>query len=187
LISLVTQAPHGGLSNSELLAKYGYSDEQGRKRRNLYATISADRFVKSKYESISKMKIRRNRERLFLVVNNQEVAYVDLDKILGKLENLLIVRADSELRNCNCSMNHLHKDGFHEYFHFNTTCIFTGFDKEKFYRSIDEGKIKYDLRMHDVEGEIDGQEGYDTKHDHGTGFRAKFENIAGFYSRSEFI
>lgn len=188
LISLVTQSPHGGLSNQELVSKYGYNDEKGRKRRNLYATVSATKFIKSKKNKfVGKMKIKRKGDRLFLTVDDAEVAYVDLDKILGKLENLFVVRADSKLKKCFCGKEHLHKDGYHEYFHFNTPCIFTGFNKEKFYKSIDEGKTKYDLRMHGPDGELDGNENYDTKHDHGTGFRTKFENISEFYTKSEFI
>lgn len=187
LISLVTQTPHGGMSNHELLTKYGYSDEKGRKRKNLYATLSATKFVRSKHKFVKQMKVQREVDRLHLIVANKKVAFVDLNKILGKLENLLIVRADSEWRKCNCNMRNLHQKNYHEYFHYNTSCIFTKFSKKQFYKSIDDGKTKYDLRMHEPEGEITGEEDYDTKHDHGTGFRTKFENISEFYDSVKVI
>jgi len=181
LISLVTQAPHGGMSNKKLLLNFGYKDTKGRKRKNLYATISATNFIKSKQKFVAKMKIKRRDDRLYLTVDGKSVAHVDLDKILGKLENLLVVRADSVWKKCKCKETDLHKNGYHEYFHFNTPCIFTGFSKTRFYRSIDEGKTKYDLRMHEPSDDATGDEGYDTQHDHGTGFRTKFENISCFY------
>lgn len=187
LVSLVTQAPHGDMTNKELLTKFGYSDESGRKRKNLYATISATKSIKSKHEFVAKMKIKRQQDRLFLLVDNKQVAYVDLNKILGKLENLIIVRANSELRPCTCNDVHVHQDGYHEYFQYTTARVLTAFSKEKFYKSIDEGKTKYDLRMHEPEGKISGNEGYDTKHDHGTGFRTKFENVSEFYDKIDDI
>ena len=181
LISLVTQAPHNGMSNRELLKEYGYPDRKGRQRKNLYATITAGRRIKSKYESVSKMGIKRQRNILHLIVDQQKVANVDLDKILSKLENLIIVRAESEWRKCTCKNTDLHdKDGFHEYFHFNQPFVFRKFNKEKFYDAIDSGKIKYDLRMHEPVN-VSGEEEYDIDHDHGTGFRVKFEDIRFFY------
>ena len=57
----------------------------------------------------------------------EKVANVDLSKILSKLENLVIVRADSDWRECSCENTDLHdKEGFHEYFHFNQPIIFRG-------------------------------------------------------------
>jgi hypothetical protein len=175
------------MSNKELLTKFGYSDESGRKRRNLYATISSTKFIKSKHEFVAKMKIKRQKDKLLLLVDNEQVAYVELNKILDKLENLIIVRANSELKPCACNDVHVHIDGYHEYFQYTTARVLTAFSKDKFYKSIDEGKIKYDLRMHEPEGEILGNENYDTKHDHGTGFRAKFENISEFYNKTNDI
>ena len=49
------------------------------------------------------------------------------------------------------------------------------------------GKIKYDLRMHEPDENTTGEEEYNTQHDHGTGFRAKFENIASFYDEVDKI
>ena len=187
LITLVTQAPHWGLTNSELLKKYGYQDEKNRNRKNLYATISANKFIKSKYKSLTKMKIRREKDRLHLTVDNKKVAYVDLNRIFGKLKNLLVVRADSQYKKCSCKNSKLHDKGYHEYFYFNTPCIFTGFRKRKFYQSIDNGEVKYDLRMHKPMNKLTGNENYDTNHDHGTGFRVKFENISKFYDNVKTI
>lgn len=187
LISLITQAPHGGMTNREMILEFGYSDEKNRKRRNLYATINSTKFVKSKHKFVGKMKIKREGDRLHLLVDNRKIAYVNLDKILGKLDNLLIVRAKSEFKKCTCKENTLHVDGYHEYFYFDMPCIYTNFCKKKFYELIDNGKIYYDLRMHIPEGELDGNEGYDTKHDHGTGFRIKFENIKGFYNKERLL
>jgi len=182
LISLVTQAPHNGMSNRELLKKFGNPDSKGRNRKNLYATITAGRRIRSKYDSISKMGIQREGDILHLIVDGEKVANVDLSKILSKLENLVIVRADSDWRECSCKNTDLHdKEGFHEYFHFNQPIIFRKFNKEKFYEAIDDGKIKYDLRMHEPDENTTGEEEYNTQHDHGTGFRAKFENIGSFY------
>ncbi|MBT4328235.1 MAG: hypothetical protein HOD60_15225 [Candidatus Nitrosopelagicus sp.] len=182
LISLVTQAPHNGMSNRELLKKFGNPDSKGRNRKNLYATITAGKRIRSKYDSISKMEIQREGSILHLIVDGEKVANVDLSKILSKLENLVIVRADSDWRECSCENTDLHdKEGFHEYFHFNQPIIFRKFNKEKFYEAIDDGKIKYDLRMHEPNDNTTGEEEYNTQHDHGTGFRAKFENISSFY------
>jgi len=188
LISLVTQAPHNGMSNRELLKKFGYADSKGRNRKNLYATISANRRIKSKYDSISKMEIKREEDILHLIVDGKKVANVDLSKIIGKLEDLVIVRADSEWRKCSCNNKDLHdKDSYHEYFHFNKPCVFRKFNKQKFYDAIDNGKVKYDLRMHEPDKNTSGNEEYSTQHDHGTGFRAKFEDIGSFYDEVDEI
>lgn len=188
LISLVTQAPHNGMSNRELLKKFGNPDSKGRNRKNLYATITAGRRIKSRYDSISKMGIKREKDVLHLIVDGQKVANVELSKILSKLENLLIVRAESEWRKCTCKNTELHdKDDFHEYFHFNQPFVFRKFNKEKFYDAIDSGKIKYDLRMHEPDENTSGEEEYNTQHDHGTGFRVKFEDIRFFYDEVDEI
>tara|TARA_Y100000590_G_C15691717_1_gene1003656 strand:- start:1403 stop:2227 length:825 start_codon:yes stop_codon:yes gene_type:complete len=188
LISLVTQAPHNGMSNNELLKKFGNPDSKGRNRKNLYATITAGRRIKSKYDSISKMGIKREKEFLHLTVDGDKVANVELSKILPKLEDLLIVRAISKWNECTCKNTEMHnKDGFHEYFHFNHAFVFRKFNKEKFYDAIDIGKIKYDLRMHGPNENTSGSEEYDTQHDHGTGFRVKFENISYFYDEVDEI
>jgi hypothetical protein len=188
LVSLVTQAPHNGMTNKEMLKEYGYSDEKNRNRKNLYATVSANRFIKSKHEFVSKMKIKREHDILHLTVDGVKVANVDLSKILGKLSNLLVVRADSEWKKCTCSDIIMHdKEGYHEYFHYNTPCVYRKFNKTNFYDSIDNGKIKYDLRMHEPDENTTGDESYDTSHDHGTGFRTKFENISLFYDKVDLI
>lgn len=187
LISLVTQAPHGGISNKELISKYGYADSQGRNRKNLYATISATRFIKSKHEFIAKMKIKRESNVLHLTVDDAKIAYVDLSKILNKLENLIIVRAGAEWKRCKCDALDMHRLGYHEYFRFAESYIYTGFMKEKFYELIDTGKIYYDLRMHEPTNQTTGEENYDTKHDHGTGFRTSFKHVKELYEKETII
>ena len=67
---------------------------------------------------------------------------------------------------------------------FKNNLEYTGFNyclRRKFYQSIDNGEVKYDLRMHKPMNKLTGNENYDTNHDHGTGFRVKFENISKFY------
>jgi len=187
LISLVTQAPHGGLSNRGLIVLYGYADSKARKRKNLYATISATKYIESKHKFVAQMKIKRKGNRLYLLVADKKVAHVNLNRITHKLENLLIIRADVEWRKCGCRNAKAHSGKYHEFFHFNKPCIYTGFNQQKFYQLIDDGSIYYDLRMHIPEGEITGKENYDIKHDHGTGFRTKFENISKFYDKERIL
>lgn len=188
LVSLVTQAPHTGMTNREMLKNYGYPDKEGRNRKNLYATISANRSIKSKHETVSKLGIIRENDILHLTYNKMKIASVDLSKIIGKLENLLIVRADVEVRKCNCKDSNTHdKEGYHEYFHYNSPCIFRKFNKTKFYDAIDKGIVKYDLRMHEPDENTTGEESYNTQHDHGTGFRTKFEKIELLYDEVNII
>ncbi len=180
-ISLVTQAPHDGMKNSELIRKYGYNDSKGRERKNLYATLRTTKFVNGK--NVKNMKISREGKHLFIIHKDQKLSKYDLTKFVDKLANLVVVRADSEWQLCNCNKPTLHDSTgkYHEFFSFKEPHVFTGFSLDKFYKSIDEGNIFLDLRMHIPTNDTPTEADYDTFHDHGTGFRAKFRTIPQFY------
>lgn len=182
-ISLVTQAPHGGSKNSELIKKYGYADSKGRERRNLYATLRATKFVNGK--NVKNMKITREENKLFIVHKEEKLSNYDLTTFTDKLANLVVVRTDSEWRKCSCKKDNLHDETgqYHEFFNFKETHVFTDFSLEKFYKVIDEGNIFLDLRMHIPTDKTPKEASYDTFHDHGTGFRAKFKTIPQLYDK----
>jgi len=188
LISLVTQAPHEGMTNSELISQYGYKDTQGRERINLYATMNSKKFVMG--ENVKNMKISREDNRLHIMYKEKKLSHYDLTKFVDKLANLIIVRTDSEWRKCDCGKLNLHdknEKNYHEFFKFKEPHVYSGFSLEKFYQCIDEGKILLDLRMHIPTDKTPKDASYDIFHDHGTGFRSKFRFIKEMYENEEII
>ena len=186
-ISLATQAPHGGMSNGELIRKYGYADSKGRERINLYATLRTTKFVNGK--NVKNMKITRESDKLYIMHKDEKLANYDLTNLFEKLNNLVVVRTDSEWRECNCDDSELHDSSgkFHEFFYFKEPHIFTNFSISKFYTALDEGKIFLDLRMHIPTDDTPSDANYDTFHDHGTGFRIKFRTITEIYDNELII
>ena len=187
LISLVTQAPHGGMKNSELIKTYGYQDSKGRERKNLYATLRATRFVNGK--NVQNMKITREKNILYIIHKDQKLSNYDLTNFVDKLANLIIVRTDSEWKKCDCSDTNVHDETgeYHEFFNFKDPHIFSKFSLQKFYTCIDEGKLYLDLRMHIPTDLTPTNPKYDVSHDHGTGFRIKFKNITDIYENELII
>lgn len=182
MITLVTQAPHGGLSNKELLNSYGYRDTKNKDRINLNTTLVCSRYVNGK--NVRNIKLTRDGN--ILSINHRKdgnLSYYDLRKFGDKLRNLAVVRASSRICKCDCPDRELHDKetgNYHEYFHFNEFHIYQTIDLEKFYKLLDIDKVKIDLRMHISDSELKSNDS-DPDHDHGTGFRMKFENIKDLY------
>lgn len=191
MISLLTQAPHtwmGGMSNKQLLKKYGYRDTKSRNRMNLNATLRCSRYVNG--ENVKNIKIQRNKNVLAIIHRRDgELAYYDLKKLGNKLANLCIARADVRILKCDCRNKKLHDKEtgrFHEYFHFNEIHIFQKFDYKKFCNAIDTDLVKLDLRMHISTEELRSSD-EDPDHDRGTAFRMKFDNISLIYDSHKLI
>lgn len=185
-VSLKTKSPHGGMTNQELLEKYGYKDTHGKPRKNLktvlhpnYGTGPQNRNWKSEREG--------NKFHLFRKGDGR-VSWYELDKVgLEKLENLITVEANRVYKDCSCNNERIHKNGKHEYFTYKKATIFLNMKWEKLYEMIDSNKMVFEFRLHK---KLDGsnEEDHDPKHDRGNVFRVPLKNLELMYeSKQEFI
>ena len=106
MLSLVTQAPHEGLSNRKLIGKYGYPATDGRDTVNLYTTLVCTRYTNGK--NIKNMKIERQNGLLYIIHKNEKLSHYNLIKIFKKITSLAIVRTEVEYRLCKCGNTKLH-------------------------------------------------------------------------------
>jgi len=139
-------------------------------------------------KNVKNMKIIRDGKTLHIIHKEKKLSNYNLTKFGDKLANLVVVRTDSEWKECHCEKTNLHDETgkYHEYFNFKSPHVFTKFSLNNFYNCIDEGKIYLDLRMHIPTDLTPSNAKYDVFHDHGTGFRIKFRNITEIYD-SELI
>ena len=186
MISLVTQSPHGGMTNKCLIEKYGYPDSKEINKRNLYTTLRCNRYTNGR--KIKCMKSNRERNYLYIVHGKTNLSYYNLSLFGDKLKNLIVFRADAKNEFCKCENIHFHDDKtkqYHEYFYFNEVTIFLKLNKNKFYELLDTGKINLDIRMHiKYDRNIDDEL---KNHDHGTALRIPFQHIQELYEKFEQI
>ena len=151
------------LNDVELMKKYGYTDKKG--RQALKVTLPSKQFspqgliVKSDTEN-KKLKI--------IDKNNDELWIWSLPNIKLKLHNLCVIYAETK------------KENDKEYFKIVRAMLAINLKEDCFFKLVDEGIIKIDLRMHTKEN--------GTSRNHGTGFRlSRVENLILCYNRVETI
>lgn len=178
-VSLKTKSPHGGMTNQELLEKYGYKDLFGKPHKNLNTILHPNfgRGPKNK-----DWRTERKRNKLYLIRREDgPVAWYDLRKVgLEKLQNLIIVEADRIYKNCSCGKDKLHKDGKHEFFRYRKAILFFDMNWKKMYDLIDDNKLIFEFRLHKpLDKPADDDD--DPKHDRGNVFRSSLKNIEFMY------
>lgn len=106
-----------------------------------------------------------------LLDNSVYYTYADINTaLINKLHNLLYVRAQRR-----------HNEDNTESFYFDSAEIYTTPSLHIFLNMLDNGEIRYDIRM----GAYCSGKNFGKPHDHGSGFRIKEENIKKLYSFHE--
>lgn len=151
------------VKQSELIEKYGYMDEKGRKA--LYSTVSY--LTPNQQYFYYELDLNKNLVILKNKLSDQIIAewsiFVIAGKFMTKLDRLLLIFADS--KNINNE----------EYFHFNEAYLLEQPTPENFINAFNKNLILIDIRMH-------------LKHtgnvrNHGTGFRIAEKYLIELYQK----
>lgn len=164
MITLFTLEPGTRyLHDVELIRKYGYTNGKG--RQALKITLTTQAFTPQG------LKLRSDAARRTISIvdtSGYEPWIWSIDDIRLKLHNLCIVYADSK------------KEGTQEYFQVREAVLALGLDEECFFKLVDEGHVKIDLRMH-----LKPTGG---SRNHGTAFRLlRWDDLAGCYKTQDTI
>jgi len=149
------------IKQKEIIEKYGYIDEQGRKA--LYNIVNTKEPNTQGFylviDAVRNLIILRN------INEEQNIAewstYVIVGKFMTKLDRLLLILADNKLENNT------------EYFHYNEAYILENPTAEQFLEAFSKNELLIDLRMHLKEkGGV---------RNHGTAFRISEKNLLDLY------
>lgn len=150
MMTLFTKKPEG-ITNAEILNRFGYPDPGYPKLKILHQTISNGKKNAQGFH----LKVDNRRGKLFILRNGKVVGYYSLDflrkKAIEKIGNgLILVFADCK------------RERGHEYFHYKEAWILKDIDPVKFL-----ALSKYDIRLGVYRtGKMIGK-----PHDHGSAFR----------------
>lgn len=165
-VTLFTKTPTWDpLSSWEIIEKYGYIDDYG--RRALKVTLTADG-----YNSQGLKLDIRDYTVPIIDENGSQIAYFDSSDLNKSIrdkfgENMLYVEADSEQR----------YDG--EYFHYNNATFYQSLELSNFWKMLQRGEIVFDFRM-DIRERNGGSEDYFVR-DRGPAFRIQYGDISALY------
>jgi len=177
-ISLITKSPTGGLTNQQLLEKIG---KKNKERNSLKTTL---RMVYGKGKINKKMRLERTRNTLYIIHNGKKLSKYNLKKIgfKKKLQNLIVVEAETEKRSCKCGKRQLHdENNKHEFFHYNKIYLCLNFLENKIFEVLDSSKLTLDLRLHRTDSSEKNSEDKDPTHDRGNAFRIGINNLVEIY------
>ena len=162
MITLFTlEAGVRNLNDVELMNKYGYTDVKG--RQALKVTLPSKQFSP---QGLMIKSDTKNKKLKIIDKNNNELWIWNLSRIKLKLHNLCVIYADTK------------KEKGKEYFKIVRALLAVNLKEDCFFKLVDEGIIKVDLRMHTKEN--------GSSRNHGTGFRlSKVENLILCYNRVE--
>lgn len=180
-ISLFSKSPSFPYrANRYLRETYGeIRDESQPGKNKLYASVFGHRYsiVYEKY----KMKLEVNYEEsiLYLRIYDLNIKLLDsvywtfeaLKKASKKMKSLMLVMAETKTENS------------HRKYHYNKAEIYQNFDFEKFIKNIKTGGIMFDIRI----GVYNSGKNIGKTHDHGSGFRVRFQNFKNLYETYEEI
>jgi len=153
------------LKQKELIQNFGYTDDSG--RQALYNIVSKNTINSQGFFLIS------DPVRHLIILKNKDIdeivaewsTYVIAGKFMTKLDRLVLVIADSELRE-NI-----------EYFHYNEAYLLENPTPEKFLEAFENNELMIDIRMH-----LKAQGGV---RNHGTGFRISEKNLLNLYNKKK--
>lgn len=145
--------PEGGNRDKMLLEKFGYKKRDNLRQKELYCTINSSVF------NPQSLKLEVEQDRIKILSNTENIdIYWEKEKLkerfLQKIPKLILVKADSKVR-----------DNGREEFHFNEAYFLKGFSFESFKNMVAKDIITVDLRMHLREN--------GTVRNHGTAFRIR--------------
>ncbi len=148
------------LRDVELMKKYGYIDKTG--RRALKITLTTQGFTAQGL----KLKVEPEKGEISIVDYSGSQLWIwNISDIKLKLNNLCIIYVKSK------------KEGENEYFRIDNAILLTGLDENQFFKLVDKGILKIDLRMHLKQS--------GASRNHGTGFRIlSFQNLSECYSNT---
>jgi len=164
MITLFTlEAGIRDLHDVELMRKYGYKDGSG--RQALKVTLTTQQFtpqgLKLKSDSAT-------RTISIIDTNGYEPWVWSVSDIRLKLHNLCLVYADSK------------KEGGQEYFKVKSAILALGLKEECFFKLVEDGRVKIDLRMH--------MKSTGASRNHGTAWRVShWEDLMKCYDKEEAI
>jgi len=182
-ISLKTKSPTRGLSNQQILKKYGYKDQSGKDRKNLKINLKPE-YGGGKQNK--KWKLKRNGNIIQLIHKKDgKVAEYDLVKVglKKKLDNLIVVEAISTKIKCKCKEKGRHDDkGRHEIFTYKKIHVFRKLKMKKVQEKIDEGKLQFEFRLH-KQAKKSTKKDSDPNHDRGNVFRISMIHLNDLYTK----
>lgn len=150
------------VKQSDLIKRYGYKDDEN--RQALYNIVNRKTPNSQGFYLVSEPT-----KHLFILRNIHEEeniaewsTYVIAGKFMTKLDRLLLILADNQLKNNT------------EYFHFNEAYLLENPTPEKFLEAFEKSELMIDLRMHLKEsGGV---------RNHGTAFRISEKNLVFLYA-----
>ena len=178
MVTLFTKAPsYPPKANDLLRLKFG-KKEGGLKI--LHTTIPGDKFNTFLGRYGFKLEVKESEKKIYILIKDLSsnslldfkcyYTFNDLKKIIQKkLRNIAFVRAKHK------------KEGNKEFFHFEKAVLLTGLTFNKFLKGIKTGGILYDIRI----GAYKSGKKKGVKHDHGSGFRIKKNNIKKIFNVTE--
>jgi hypothetical protein len=174
-LTLFSKSPtHPVGANGILKDKFGeYRDPNFSQLKKLYASIFGHResLVYEKY--LMKLDVVYPSKILNLKVKDEfqnsyddvSWSFVELAQASSKMKHLFVVFATEKTINGET------------YYHYQNAEIYLNFNFDKFLKSIENGKIMFDIRI----GVHKTGKNFGKAHDHGSGFRVKKENISELY------
>ena len=182
-ISLKTKSPTEGLSNQEILTKYGYKDQNGKGRKNLKINLKPT-FGGGK--QTKKWKLKRTKNIVSLIhYKDGSIAKYDINKIglKKKLDNLIVVEAVSSKIKCKCKQKEKHDDkNKHEIFVYKKIHVFRKLKMMKVKEKIDSGAMQFEFRLH-KSSKKSSKTDPDPHHDRGNAFRISMGHLKDMYTK----
>ncbi len=164
MITLFTlEAGTRHLHDVQLMRKYGYENSKG--RQALKITLTTQQFTS---QGLKLRSDPTNRTISIIDTNGYEPWVWSISDIRLKLHNLCVVYADSK------------REEGQEYFRVEKAVLALGLNKECFFRLVEDGYVKIDLRMH--------IKPTGASRNHGTAFRLpRWEDLVKCYEKQETI
>jgi len=164
MITLFTLEPGTRhLHDVELMREYGYKNGKG--RQALKITLTTQRFTPQGLKLRSDL---ANRTISIIDASGYEPWVWSISDIRLKLHNLCVVYADSK------------KEAGQEYFRVESAVLALGLDEECFFKLVEDGHVKIDLRMN--------MKPTGASRNHGTGWRLpRWEELVRCYGKKQTV
>jgi hypothetical protein len=170
-ISLFSKSPsHPRKANSYLREKYGeVRDENHAEKKKLYASVFGNRYaiIYEKY----KMKLELNYVERKLYLKIFDLNDILLDSVFWTFE--VLEKASKKMKYLMLVLAEIKTENNQQKYHYNKAEIYENFNFESFLKSIENGVIKFDIRI----GVYNSGKNIGKNHDHGSGFRVKKEVV----------
>ena len=180
-ISLFSKSPsYPKRANTFLKNNYGeIRDSNFPNNKKLYASVFANRYsiIYGKYKM--RLRVDKTNKILFLII--QDLNEKVLDEVYWTFENL--EKASKKMKSLLLVLAEIKKENNSFKYHFNKAEIYHEFKFNNFLDQIEKGKIMFDIRI----GVYNSGKKIGKTHDHGSGFRIKYQNFNKLYKKFEVI